>query len=297
MNVQCYVGDLFLINQQIDLSLVDKSDPFSFKEVREFAEEEYIFVCSYSVFSSGNRALIYRAGKLEANDYLLRAITEGVIDDCNLIIICDEIVKGRKLYNALNKLECIKIYELDAKKFYEIGNSYGLAESVIDAIKLRCGFGRNIVSAKDYVSWCKSIVALGGDESSVLKVVPENRQDSVWVLRDALYAGELSRVMEIADTIVAGKDGSPISIVSAVLYEVRMAYKLSLFKDRRADALAALGKKFSGDRLSCFSPKQLGKVFNILTSAVASMKLGYEPTLLMKNTFVECVDVLYSNGR
>lgn len=297
MQVKCYVGDNFLINRELQPQLSNLTTEMDLMKSDSFDIDEISFLSSIS-FTGNPKTLVFSTESLESNDTLLSLLDDD-IPDATLFIICDRIVKGRKLYNALKKREAIIDFTLTmpliksiAQETAEQCGSY-ISNDNAAFLGHRLGFDyKAVVHGNDISQYVKQLSMLSNpiSENDIIAVVPEHKPDDIWVMKSALMAGNAAKVMQMADTICRQKSGNPISILSAMLIDVRQAYKLSFFPDCREKALTAMGVKYPPRNAEKYSAEQLEKAFNALTNGIRSCKSGANPELQLKLTLCECLE-------
>lgn len=296
--VKALVGDPYLtgIAMKNEISDEVRNNALTFKESGNFGYEELSFLSSMGIF--GTNTLIYKTDKLEANDDLLTLLNCNFSN--NLYIVTETLVKGRKLYNRLKELNCIKEFNVDTRCFRSLiqnesaKNNIRISLEHQDYIAKRCGFNeKNVsISAFDIVSWVDRL-AISGEitKESIDRIVPKYTPDNVFLLKDCLMHGRADKVMEIADAILISK-GSVIGALSAVLIDFRIALKLSYFSDNatlRARALKEMNIPTFKIPKCNYTPEQLGKCFDRVCKGISRCKSGYLQDVEFKNTLADCL--------
>lgn len=296
--VKAFVGDPYLTGIAIknEISDDERNNSLTFKESGNFGYEELSFMSSMGIF--GTNTLIYKTDKLEANDDLLTLLNCNFSN--NLYIVTETLVKGRKLYNRLKELNCIKEFNVDTRCFRSLiqnesaKNNIKISLELQDYIAKRCGFNEKDVSisAFDIVSWIDRL-AISGEvtKESINRIVPKYTPDNVFLLKDCLMHGRAVKVMEIADAILINK-GSVIGALSAVLIDFRIALKLSYFSDNatlRARALKEMNIPAFKIPKCNYTPEQLGKCFDRACKGISRCKSGYLQDVEFKNTLADCL--------
>lgn len=296
--VKAFVGDPYLTGIAIknEISEEVRTNALTFKESGSFGYEELSFMSSMGIF--GTNTLVFKTDKLEANDDLLTLLSCNFSN--NLYIVTETLVKGRKLYNRLKELNCIKEFNVDTRCFRSLiqneaaKNNIKISLELQDYIAKRCGFNEKDVSisAFDIVSWVDRL-AISGEvtKESIDRIVPKYTPDNVFLLKDSLMHGRADKVMEIADAILISK-GSVIGALSAVLIDFRIALKLSYFSDNatlRARALKEMNIPAFKIPKCNYTPKQLGKCFDRVCKGISRCKSGYLQDVEFKNTLADCL--------
>ena len=297
--IKTFVGDAYLCGVAIksEIPADIRNNPLIYRESDKFDMEEMSFISSLGFF--GTTTLVYKTGKLEANDNLLALLECGT--ENNLYIIAETIVKGRKLYNKLNSLGCITGYSVDNSTFTKLllerskSNGYQLSLSQVEYIAKRCGFYERdvVISAQDIVSWADRLSSSGDYSNETIdSVVPKYRPDNVFLLKDCLMKRQSKEVMEIADSIISNK-GQPIAALSAILIDVRILLKLSYFNDNKILRRRAVEEM--GVKRICnysYSTKHLSLCFERICEGIHRLKSGYIPGVEFKNTLADCITYL-----
>lgn len=301
--VKCLVGDKYLSKKYLEPLIENiKDEPMAYMESSELGAGELLFITSVNFFSDNRTTLVYNTSSLEKNDTLLELLEGDLPDTADLYILTDSIVKGRKLYNRLNTDKSIINFDVSDSVFNQLVNDecdvlgIPVDDGIIDVMKERCGFKTRqvVINALDIVGWVKQM-GMGEVSLSIknISVIPEYRNDNIWAMKDYLLKCNNAKVMEMADTIAATKNGNPIGMLSAIIGDIRIAYKLSFFPDKREEAYAALNTKRRTNKLcDMYSSEQLGLVLNYITDGIIKMKSGYEQNLELKVTLAKCLHAL-----
>lgn len=249
--VKALVGDPYLtgIAMKNEISDEVRNNALTFKESGSFGYEELSFLSSMGIF--GTNTLIYKTDKLEANDDLLTLLNCNFSN--NLYIVTETLVKGRKLYNRLKELNCIKEFNVDTRCFRSLiqnesaKNNIRISLEHQDYIAKRCGFNeKNVsISAFDIVSWVDRL-AISGEitKESIDRIVPKYTPDNVFLLKDCLMHGRALKKMNIP------------------------AFKIPKCN---------------------YTPEQLGKCFDRVCKGISRCKSGYLQDVEFKNTLADCL--------
>lgn len=289
--VKLYIGDNFLIRRELETLRNERKDSINFREVSEFGIEEVSFLNSPSFFVDDRRVLIYSTTKLSANSDLLMAVSD-CNDEYDLIIICDSVDKRSKVYTELCKQGVVENYELNLSRISSLirdemnSLGVGITESDIRYITNRCGADLGLpVSGRDIVSWCNFLALANAPITPALidTVVPEQRNNNIWALKDALIARDSSSVMEIADVLIKEDKNCGIPVLSAMVTDFRVAYKLAVFSDDRSVNASSLGVKRVPRSCMQYSQKQLSAALDLLISGIATLKKEGNTPILFKS--------------
>lgn len=289
--IKVFVGDPFLCMQALKPFIYDL-DVNSCKESTEFSDSEIMFLCGLPIF--GINTLIYRTDVIDTNEILLSFLNDNI--DCNLFIITEKIVKGRKLFNKFTELNAIENHNLDFCTFSEIlkNNCSNIPDTSISYIADRCGLRikDNTVYGSDVFNWAIRLSNVSFDKESIDKIVPEYKSDNVWQLKDHLLNGNKDKCIEIADTILKN-NGAPIMILSAILGDIRILLKLSYFKDDKKllnEAIKAMG---TTRKVYCRqSISQLSECYDRLLLGIERLKSGYHIETEFKTTLLDCLIII-----
>lgn len=298
--VQVLIGDSYLIKQKLS-SIIPKEikNSIDYMEVTTFGINEITFLNSISFLGNIKKTMVYSTDNLATNEHLLMAANEES-PDYELIITCSNIDKRCKLYSVLKKLNVITHLELNTKSAAQlIGAEIAKYDAVIpkhcvNYILKRCGFNDGVsVSGKDIANWCRLMTLTNKKITSDIidLFVPECTSCTVWALKDALIKKESATVMEMADTLLNNGD-SPIAILSAMVTDFRIAYKLSFFKTDKNQAVKEIGIKRIPFSCEKYTSAQLDNVLKLLINGIVMLKNGYNSNLLLKSVLAQVLQEL-----
>ncbi len=289
--IKVFVGDPYLCMKAL-APLICDIDSYSYRESTQFTDSEVMFLCGMPLF--GTNTLLYKTDCIDANDTLL-SFLEGNAD-CNLYIITRKITKGRKLFNKFTALDVIEYLFLDQKAFVKIfkDNCKQISDEFLSYILKRCGLNMkdSEVLGQDVHNWAARLSLLPITKESIDKVVPQYKTDNVWLLKDQLLEGNSKGCLEIADTILKNK-GQPIFILSALLGDIRIALKLSYFKNEPELLSAATKAMGTTRKVYCRQTvSQLSDCYDRLLSGISRCKTGYLHETEFKTTLLDCLSIL-----
>lgn len=288
--VKCFVGDRYLCEQALNKELPTDRDCLSYLDSDVFTDNEYGFLFSVS-FLGGTKTLVYKTNTIDANELLLEALNEDIAN--NLFIVCDKLVKNRKISNKLKSMGVISEFNVTPDMVLKTFNKFG--EDNANYIAKRIGLYEkdNVIEGQSIANWCQSLSLLDSVTTvEIDNIIPKFKKDSVWALKDAILNCDGKLVMELADNIL--EEQNAIAVLSACLLDFRNALKLSYFKGDKAKMERAKREaniRFVPYLCEHYSTKQLSNCYERILLGIQHLKSNYTD-LELKSVLGYCLKEL-----
>lgn len=296
--IKCFLGDNYITNLKLKKHLPESINPMYYMESDTFGQDENFFIKCINLWDTQKKILVIKQGsKLEdKNDSILNLVNSR-FDKADVYIIAEQVNKSRKLYKALLKNNLIEDCTLTVQSAEMIINDTSAARGLnwdngaLELFKNRIGlFFEEKPSGGSIVNFINRIADVSNIASKdlVMQITQEVCNSNIWDMKKAFITGNSTEVMKY---IAKYGDNNPIGILSALVGDFRIAYKLSLFKDDPT-IQKLIGTKRVPYKLSSYSSEQLGMVIDELVGGISRIKKGEEKRFVLRSVMSSCLSTL-----
>ncbi len=227
---------------------------------------------------------------------------ESLLDaECEVCIVIEKLDKRRNIYKKLSSCEQVKCNKLEMpmlKKFIlrELSRcSMNIREDAFSLFLNRVQYQENssisLYTIQTYIrqmcSGAKAEQLSYVNTTHVNAYVPENADEQVYHLTNALFQKNAKKYMQTAVMLAREKDS--ILILSALLRTFRVAYKASLYGEKTGTELETLLKvpAFQYAAVRKLSTDEILYCMDILTDGISGIKSGNKTDLCLMAALCE----------
>lgn len=217
-----------------------------------YDENTQSFIGSYP-FASNRKCLFLNVENMAALDdprfYNLLKVSENLTVD--ILITVDKLEKNRKAYKALARAGCVKtlnkLSDYNLRKFIKLNLEKNgcrfIDETVLEQFVKRVNYYDNeevsLFTIRNELMKLINVSSLI-TKKQVEEYVLSNELDNVFILASLMrYGDNMEAVFHELDLLYCKKDFSPISVLSLLLREYRVAWKKVMYDLSKRSAISA----------------------------------------------------------
>lgn len=258
------------------------------------ADENTIEFCYTSPLMSAQKLFIVKYDKL-TTDPILQRILESNPSITTICVVAADIDKRSKISKLLkaNTIKCNKFSLQEITKY--INNTIekqnlSATDEIIQEFILRTGYFENdtisfITLRNQLEQLCNYLVATHSKTVTmdiVDRLLPFTATTGIWKLLEVLEAGNSKLLFDSAHYLIH-EDSNAIGIMSALAYNIRIAFKASFFGDISPYEIAKrLGVyNINSNPFLHYNSKKLSLMIDIIQDGIKSIKNGSNQMMIL----------------